>query len=62
MWTTFKVFTELVTIMLLFYVLTFGHKTCGFLVPQSGIKPMPPALESSLNHLNACKIPVRFFK
>ena len=46
MWTIFKVFTELVTIMLLFYVLTFGHKTCGFLVPQSGIKPMPPALES----------------
>ena len=47
MWTIFH-FTELVTTMLLFYVLIFGHKTCGILVPQSGIEPAPPAMEGEV--------------
>ena len=34
MWTIFKVFIELVTVLLLFYVLGFfGHKACGILAP-----------------------------
>ena len=33
MWTTFKVFIEFVTVLLLFYVLLFGHGTCGILAP-----------------------------
>ena len=33
--------------------------TCGILVPQSGIEPVPPALGAwSLNHLTAREIPV----
>ena len=46
MWTISKVFIEFVTILLLFYVLTFfGCKASGILAPRSGIKPTPPALE-----------------
>ena len=26
----------------------FGHETCGILVPQPGIEPPPPALESEI--------------
>ena len=34
MWTSFKVFIELVTTLLLFYVLVlFGCEACGILVP-----------------------------
>ena len=34
MWTIFKVFIELVTVLLQFYVLGFfGHKACGILAP-----------------------------
>ena len=64
MWNIFKVFIELVTIPLLFYVwFFFGHKACGILAPQPGIEPVPSALEgevltarppgkSLINHLN----------
>ena len=31
----------------------FGHKACGILAPWLGIKPVPPALEGSLNHWTA---------
>ena len=34
MWTIFKVFTEFVTILLLFYVLFIGLKACGLLAPS----------------------------
>ena len=34
------------------------HLACGILVPQPGIKPVPPALEVwSLNHCTARKVP-----
>ena len=26
----------------------FGHKACGILAPQPGIKPTPPALEGEV--------------
>ena len=45
MWTIFKPFIELVTILIPFYVLIFGCKACEILAPQPGIKPKPPALE-----------------
>ena len=48
MWTIFKVFIEFVTILLLFYVLFFGHEACGILAPQPGIKPTAPALEGDV--------------
>ena len=49
MWTTFKVFIEFVTILLLFYGFWFlGPKAYGILAPQPGIKPTPPALEGKV--------------
>ena len=45
MWVIFKVFIEFVTILVLFYILFFGHKGCGILTPGPGIKPSSPALE-----------------
>ena len=48
-WTIFKVFTEFVTLSLLFYVFWFfGHEACGILVPQPEIEPAPPALEGEV--------------
>jgi len=45
----FKVFTEFVTIFLLFYVLEFlATRHVGFLAPRTGIKPGPPALEGKV--------------
>ena len=45
MWTIFKVFIELVTVVLQFYVLGFfGHKACGILAPWPGIEFVPIAL------------------
>ena len=50
MWTSFKVFIEFVTILLLFYVFGFfGHKARGILTPQPGIKPAPAALEGEIS-------------
>ena len=49
MWATFKVFTEFVALLFLFYiVLLFGWEACGILTPQPGIKPIPPALEGEV--------------
>ena len=49
MWTNFKAFAELVTILILFYVLAFfGQEACGILAPQSGIKSAPLALEGKV--------------
>ena len=46
MWTTFiKVFTEFITILLLFHVLFFGR---GILTLQPGMVPAPSALESKV--------------
>ena len=46
--TILEVFIELVTILLLFHVLVFGHEACGIFTPQPGIKPKPPALEGEV--------------
>ena len=47
----FKVFIEFVAILLLFYVLVFGHEAYGILPSQPGIKPATSALESeSVSH------------
>ena len=49
MWTVFKVFTEFVTILLLFYIFGFfGQEACGILAPGPGIEPAPPALEGEV--------------
>ena len=52
MWTTFKVFIEFVTILLLFlcfgFFFFFGHEACGILAPLPGIEPVPSALEDEL--------------
>ena len=45
--------------VLLFFFFWLRCATCGILVPQSGIEPVPPALGAwSLNHLTAREIPV----
>ena len=50
MWTIFKVFTEFVTILLLFHVLVFlGLEACGILASQSGSKPAPLAVEGEVS-------------
>lgn len=54
-----KVFVEFVTVSFLFCVLVFfGHKTCGILVPHSGIKPTSPTLEGKvLNQRTTREVP-----
>ena len=48
---SFKVFLEFVTVLLLFFTLWFfGLESCGILAPQTGIEPIPPALEGKVNH------------
>ena len=45
----------------LFY-LFIGHVACGTLVPESGIKPMPPPLRAqSLNHWTSSEVPENFY-
>lgn len=40
-----------------------ANKTCGILVPQSGLEPAPPVIDGEvLNPLNAWEVPVCFFK
>jgi len=41
MWTILKVFIEFVTMLLLLFMLLFGHEACGILAPWPGIKPTP---------------------
>ena len=52
MWTIYKVFTESVTILLLFYVLVFsGHEACGILArPTRGQTFTPLALVLVVAH------------
>ena len=41
------------------YVFRLRRMICGILVPQPGIKPMPPAVEVwSLNHWTTREVPV----
>ena len=44
-WTVFQIFIELVTILLLFYVLVFWLRGMWDLLPQPGIEPKPPTLD-----------------
>ena len=48
MQTIFKVFSEFVAVLFLFYVLVFGHQACRILAPRPGIKPVPPTLEGQV--------------
>ena len=44
------------------YLFIFGPVACGILVPQTGIKPAPSALEvQSLNHWTAWDCPNYFY-
>ena len=54
MWTIFKVFTEFVTILLLFLFWFIDCEACEILVSQAGRNTAPPALEGevlTLDHL-----------
>ena len=44
LWTTFKIFIELATILLPFYVSVFWLEACGILPPRPGIEPASSAL------------------
>ena len=46
----FKVFTEIVTILFMGFFLggAVGLKAHGILIPQTGIEPIPPALEGKI--------------
>ena len=48
MWIIFKVFTESVTILLLFCLLAFWQEAWEILAPRPGIEPAPPALEGEI--------------
>ena len=45
MWTIFKVFTESVKVLFLFYVLVFGPQGTWIFAAQIGIEPTAPAME-----------------
>ena len=45
MWTTFKVFTERVTVLLLFYVWIIWPQGMWVIISLTGIEPVLPALE-----------------
>ena len=59
MWTTFKVFPEFVTVVLLFYVLVFWPR--GMWDPDQGPNPHPVTGRGSLNHWIAREIPLHRF-
>ena len=48
MWSIFKVFTEFVTILLLFMFWFFDYKVCRILAPRPGMDPTPTALEANV--------------
>ena len=47
MCTVLKIFIKCITILLLFYVLDFGHEACGILALQPGIAEKAMATHSS---------------
>ena len=57
MWTVFKVFSEFVTMLFLFYVLSFCPQGMWNLCSLIRIKPTLPALEGSLNHRTSREVP-----
>ena len=48
MWIILKVFIESVMYSFCFMFYFFGHKACGILAPQPGIKPALTALEGKV--------------
>ena len=49
MWTIFKVFIKLVTVLLLLFMFwVFGHETYSILALCPGIEPVPSALEGKV--------------
>ena len=52
MWTTFKVFTEFVTILFLSYLLFFGHQACEILATSSAIKLKSSILEGEVLYMD----------
>ena len=50
-WTIFKVFNELVTVLLLLFMFWFfGHEACGILAPNQGSNLHPCMGRQNLNH------------
>lgn len=47
MWTTFKVFVELLQQYFCFMILGFGLRDSGYVL-SPGIEPVPPALEGEV--------------
>ena len=53
-----QVFITFVSILLLLYILVFGHEACEILTPQPGIKHTPPALGRQIfSHWTTREIP-----
>ena len=48
MWSIFKVFIKLATVLLLFMFWFFGHEARVILVPPPEIEATPPALEGQV--------------
>ena len=60
MWTIFKLFSEFVTLLPLFYDLAlnfFGHEACGITVTRPGTQPSPAALLGEVNHWTTSEVP-----
>ena len=59
MQTTFKVFIEFVTILLLLYIWVWGHETWEILAPPTRDLTCTPCFESqSLNHCTTKEVPL----
>ena len=59
MWTIFKVFIEFITILLLFYVLSFGPGGMWDLSSQTRDRTQNPCIgRRSLNHLTNREVPL----
>ena len=54
-------FIDVVTILLLFYILVFGSKECGTLVLPPGIKPTPPALVGEVSTTTPSEKSLKWF-
>lgn len=62
MWVIFSVFTEFVTILILFYfgVFFLGPEACGNLASQPGMEALPPALDDEVLTLDSQEGPVSY--
>ena len=63
MCTIFKVFIELITVLLLFYVylfIDFDHEAYGILSPWPRIEPPPPAFEGKISTTGPRGKPLRY--